>query len=418
MKGKGFSGNFGILILGQALSLTGNSALRLALSLYALDLTGSAAAFSGLLALSMLPMILLSPLGGALADRVNRRNMMVALDGLSALMALTAALALPFCGGMGLAGALLMALSALGAFETPTVQACVPQMLPAEKLIRGNAAVAQVQAAASMAAPFLGSAAYAALGLRAVLWGAGVCFALTALLECRIRLRPLPRAKAGGVLDAIRADFRDGLRFLRRDEPGILHLSLLAALANLFVAGSTAVGLPYLVRSVLKLPASHYGAAESAVGAATILGGAYVGLRAQRLRPERMHRLFIGCGFCLIPAGAAFLPPLGAMARYWALTAALCACQFIVAQFSTRAVSAIQARTPDALMGRVMSCVMALSMCAQPAGQLAYGALFDRFAGAPQLVLLPSGAVVCAVGLLSAGFFRRFADAPRADEES
>lgn len=64
MKGKGFSGNFGILILGQALSLTGNSALRLALSLYALDLTGSAAAFSGLLALSMLPMILLSPLAG------------------------------------------------------------------------------------------------------------------------------------------------------------------------------------------------------------------------------------------------------------------------------------------------------------------------------------------------------------------
>ena len=62
-------------------------------------------------------------------------------------------------------------------------------------------------------------------------------------------------------------------------------------------------------------------------------------------------------------------------------------------------------------MGKVMSCVFTLAMCAQPLGQVLYGALFDRLA--PQWVLLPSGLLLCAVGLFSAGFFRRM-DAPPA----
>lgn len=80
-----FNRGFTLLILGQASSLFGNYTLRFALSMYVLELTGSAAVFSTLLAVSMLPTILLSPLGGVLADRANRRSIMVTLDALSAL---------------------------------------------------------------------------------------------------------------------------------------------------------------------------------------------------------------------------------------------------------------------------------------------------------------------------------------------
>ena len=68
-------------------------------------------------------------------------------------------------------------------------------------------------------------------------------------------------------------------------------------------------------------------------------------------------------------------------------------------------ITVIQARTPETLMGKVMSFVFTLSMCAQPVGQIVYGALFDRFAGDPHWVLLPSGAVVCLIGLASVPFF-------------
>ena len=152
--------------------------------------------FSGLLALSMAPTILLSPFGGMLADRADRRKVMVALDALSGLLVLLAGLALPLGSGIPAIAALLFALSILAAFESPTVQACVPQMLAGEALLRGNAIVSQVQAVASLVTPFLGGLFYAAFGLRPVFAAAVLCFLLTALLECFLRLAP-PEAAEG-----------------------------------------------------------------------------------------------------------------------------------------------------------------------------------------------------------------------------
>ena len=105
--------------------------------------------------------------------------------------------------------------------------------------------------------------------------------------------------------------------------------------------------------------------------------------------------------------GGAFLLPLDAAARYLVLLAAFCVCQLGCSVFSTCAISVIQARTPARLMGKVMSFVTTLSMCAQPVGQIAYGALFDLAAGRVYWVLIPSGLLVCAIGLASSGFFAR-----------
>ena len=183
MREKLFTRNFTLLILGQVCSLLGNGALRFALSMYVLEETGSAAVFGGLLAAAMIPTILLTPFGGILADRANRRNVMVGLDLCSGTAVLLAALAFSGDRGMAVTAALLIVLSILGAFESPTVQACVPQMQSGENILRGNAAVNQVNALAGLMTPFLGSLLYTAFGVRPVLAGAGLCFLLTAGLE-------------------------------------------------------------------------------------------------------------------------------------------------------------------------------------------------------------------------------------------
>ena len=153
MKQKLFTRNFTFLILGQVSSLTGNFTLKFALSMYVLEQTGSASIFAVLLALAMLPTILLSPFGGILADRANRRNIMVALDILSGLSVLIAGLAMSFGNDIFIIGALLVVLSVLGAFESPTVQACVPQMLSGDNIVKGNAVVNQVASIASLITP-------------------------------------------------------------------------------------------------------------------------------------------------------------------------------------------------------------------------------------------------------------------------
>ena len=127
MKDNLFHRNFTFLILGQVSSLIGNYTLKFALSMYVLEQTGSASIFAALLAVAMVPTVLLSPFGGILADRANRRNIMVGLDTLSGLTVLAAGLVLPFGRDIWVIGALLVLLSVLAAFESPTVQAIVPQ---------------------------------------------------------------------------------------------------------------------------------------------------------------------------------------------------------------------------------------------------------------------------------------------------
>lgn len=408
MTSKLFTRNFTFLILGQVSSLIGNYTLKFALSMYVLETTGSASVFAGLLALSMLPTILLSPLGGILADRANRRNIMVALDTCSGLSVLLAAFAMKLGQDIFVIGALLIVLSVLGAFESPTVQACVPQMLSGDNIVKGNAVVNQVASIASLITPFLGSIFYTAFGIQCVFWAAIVCFFITALLECLIRLDYQKPKHSAGIIAIIKEDVSVSMHFLRRDQPDILKLLLLAAMVSLFVAGTAVVGFPYLVRTVLGLSAAHYGAAESAMGVASIFGSLCVVASAKKLRLRHLSAILVSFGFCLIPCGIAFLLPLDTFIRYLILLAMFCVCQLGCAFFSTYAISVIQGRTPEHLMGKVMSYVFTLSMCAQPIGQSVYGALFDRFSDRAYWVLVPSGLIVCLIGFASRGFFARF----------
>lgn len=408
MRDKLFTRNFTFLILGQVSSLIGNYTLKFALSMYVLEQTGSASIFATLLAVAMLPTILLSPFGGILADRANRRNIMVGLDTLSGCTVLLAGLVLPFGHDIWVIGALLVILSVLAAFESPTVQACIPQMLSGDNLMKGNAAVNQVQAIAGLITPFLGSLVYAAFGLTPVLWGTVACFFLTAILECFIRLGYQKAEVTMSVREIIREDFSVSIHFLRREQPGILKLLLLAALASLFVAGTVVVGFPYLVRTVLGLSAEHYGAAESVMGVAAVLGSLFVGITAQKFRLRWLAFVFMGLGLSLIPTGIAFFLPVGPLGIYIILLAMFSLGQFGCSLFSTYAISVIQARTPEHLMGKIMSYVFTLSMCAQPAGQIIYGALFDWFSDSPYWVLIPSGLLVCVIGLASSRFFVNF----------
>lgn len=407
MNQKLFTRNFTFLILGQVSSLIGNYTLKFALSMYVLEQTGSASIFAGLLALSLLPTILLSPFGGILADRADRRNIMVTLDTLSGLSVLIAAFILPLGQEIIVIGALLVVLSILGAFESPTVQACVPQMLSGDNIIKGNAIVNQVASIASLITPFLGSIFYTAFGIQPVFYAAAACFFITALLECFIRLTYNNPGYKMKISTVIRGDLSESMRFLRRKQPNILKLLLLAALVSLFVAGTAVVGFPYLVRTVLGLSAEHYGMAESAMGIASVLGSLLVAVLSAKLHPRYMSIAFIAVGFCLIPCGIAFLLSAGAFARYIILLLLFCTCQLGCSFFSTYAISVIQERTPEHLMGKVMSYVFTLSMCAQPIGQLVYGALFDQFSDSVYWVLIPSGIIVCVIGMASIKFFTK-----------
>lgn len=417
-----FSRNFTLLILGQVSSLFGNFILKFGLSMYVLEATGSASVFAGILAAATIPTIVLSPLGGILADRADRRNIMVALDLLSGLAVLCTVLF--FSGGSAYHGTvsgagmdngaviwigiLLVVLSVLGAFESPTVQACVPQMQTGDNIIRGNAAVNQVAAIASLVAPVLGSVLYTAVGLKPVMYLTMLCFFLTAGLECLIRLgydSPLKKEKISAI---VRNDFKESMRFIGREQTDILKMLLLASVMNFLVAGAAVVGLPFIVRNILGMSAKMYGIAESFMGLSAILGGIAAGILTGKLKINRLFWGIFAAGVCFLLSGAAFLLPTGVGVKYTVNLIGFCGLQIAVSVFSIFALSYIQQKTPNHLTGKVMSYAAAISMCAQPLSQAVYGVLFDRLCQSAYLILTMAGSIILLIGAVSVKFFRGF----------
>lgn len=406
MTGKLFTKNFTLLILGQLTSLFGNFILKLALSMYVLEVTGSAAIFAGMLSAATIPTILLSPLGGVLADRADRRNIMVALDALTGASVLCAALFLSESNAIAVISTLLIILSVFGAFETPTVQACIPTMLQGDNIMKGNAVVNQVASLSYLVAPMLGGVLYAMLGLKPVMYASVVCFFVTALFECFIKLSYQRAQNQGGVLQVIRQDFLSSMRYISKEQASISKMLFLTAFSRFFVMGVTIVGIPFLVRTVLGLNARYYGAAESALAVATILGSIAAGVLAEKLKIHKLSLLLASLGIFIIPAGIAFLLPVDAVIIYGVMMVSFCGMQAVISIFSIFAVSLIQQVTPNHLIGKVMAYTSTVTLCVQPIGQIVYGFLFDRFHGAVYFVLIPTGLIVCIVGLSALGFFK------------
>ena len=407
MTQKLFTKNFMLLILGQLTSLFGNFILKLALSMYVLEVTGSAAIFAGILSVATIPTILLSPLGGILADRANRRNIMVALDTLTGISVLGTTLLLSEKNGIVVISVLLIILSILGAFETPTVQACIPTMLEGENIMKGNAVVNQVASLSYLIAPMLGGVLYAAFGLKPVMYASVGCFFVTALFECFIKLSYQRPQRKGSVLSVVKQDFVSSMQYISKEQTSISKMLFLTAFSRFFVMGITIVGLPYIVRTILGLNAQYYGAAESSLAIATILGSIAAGLLTEKLKVHKLSLILASLGIFIIPAGIAFLLPVSSVVRYVISIISFCGMQIAISIFSIFAVSLIQQRTPNNLIGKVMAYTSTITLCVQPIGQIVYGFLFDKFSNAVYFVLIPTGIIVCAVGLSAIGFFRR-----------
>ena len=406
MTEKLFTKNFTLLILGQLTSLFGNFILKLALSMYVLEVTGSAAIFAGILSAATIPTILLSPLGGILADRADRRNVMVALDVLTGVSVLCAALFISENNAIAVISTLLIILSILGAFETPTVQACIPTMLQGDNIMKGNAVVNQVASLSYLIAPMLGGVLYAMLGLKPVMYASVVCFFITALFECFIKLSYQRIQNQGGVLQIVKQDFLSSMQYISKEQTSISKMLLLTAFSRFFVMGITIVGLPFLVRTILGFNPKYYGAAESALAVATILGSIAAGVLAEKLKIHKLSVLLATLGIFIIPAGIVFLLPVNVIIKYGVTVVSFCGMQAVISIFSIFAVSIIQQRTPNHLIGKVMAYTSTVTLCVQPIGQIVYGFLFDRFYSAVYFVLIPTGIIVCIVGLSAMNFFK------------
>ncbi|MDF2676617.1 MAG: major facilitator superfamily 1, partial [Bacillota bacterium] len=176
--------NFIIVVSGQIISLLGNAIQRFCMSLYILDLTGSAAIFSTILAISTIPYILFAPIAGLLADTVNRKKIMVYLDFFSfILMFIYSVILISGNDNTIIVGTVMFFLSIIYTLYSPSVTASIPQIVEKEKLASANGIIQQVGAIVNLLGPIVAGLLYSFVEIKAIVIINAISFLLSAILE-------------------------------------------------------------------------------------------------------------------------------------------------------------------------------------------------------------------------------------------
>ncbi len=389
-----FRRDFTLVVIGQIISLFGNAVVRFVLPLYLLRQTGSPALFGAVGAAAFIPAVLCSPVGGVVADRVNKRNIMVALDFSTACLILAFALLLDRAPLVPLLVVCLMLLYGIAGAYQPSVQASIPLLVGAEQLTSGNAVINMVNTLSGLLGPMIGGVLFGSFGIQPILWMSIGCFFLSAVMELFIHIPHQPQQAPGGVLATVRQDLGDGWRFIRREKPVFLSVMLVLALFNLVLSAALIVGIPVAVVQVLGLSDFHLGVTEAAMGLGGLAGGILAACFGPRLRLRRGNLLLLAAALTVAGMAAALLPGTAPAAGYWVVTAMSFAIMILSTMLMVQLSAAAQGQTPANLLGKVMAFIMAVSNCASPLGQAVYGVLFEK---CPSWTVLLGAACAAAV---------------------
>ena len=373
--------SFQLMIIGQIISLFGAALLRFGLSLYIQDLTGRMDLFAGIYAISSIPMIF-SPIGGAIADRWNKRNLMVIFDFTSSVIVLTTSILL-LTGKLNvpMIGVIMFLLAAISACYQPAVQASIPVLVEGSELEKANGIVSGVGALSAMVAPVLGGILYEVLGLELLIIMSGFAFFLSAVMELFIKI-PFEKSESGSrMISTLTMDLHSGFHYIL-SQPIIRKSMILAALLNLILTPLFIVGTPMILRQTMKCSDTIYGAGMGVIQLSTILGALTVGIFAKRMKISRLYQWLGGITLLLIPIAVSVAPGMlqhgtgAALTIFFMSSVPIAMAMTIVSIF---VITIVQKETPLKLLGKVLATITAAAQIAAPVGQFLYGVLFQNF---------------------------------------
>ncbi len=386
--------NYRLFWSGQIISLIGTWMQSTAQAWLVLQLTGSPLAMGVVTALQTLPILLFTLFGGVFADRVPKRRFLILTQCVSALQALTLALLVTF-GHIQLwhVYALAFLLGLVNAFDNPTRQAFVVELVGRKDLPNAVALNSSLFNAARILGPAIGGLTIAWLGVAGAFYANAISFipAMVTLALMRSDLFfSVPRPSKGNVVKQV----SEGLDYVRHTTTAFIVVLMMGILGTF--GYNFSVTLPLIAEFVFKASAVGFGGLTALMGVGSLLGGLVLAYRSQAT-----YRLLLASSALF----ALFLFAL-AFSRLYGLTLALLIPLGMASiAYTATSNTLLQMNTPDHLRGRVMSIYFLLFAGTTPIGGFITGWLASRI-GVPETIALE--AVICLVGVLyGVRYYRR-----------
>ncbi|MGI8563684.1 MAG: MFS transporter [Candidatus Dormibacter sp.] len=384
--------NYRLYFFGQVVSVSGSWMQRIAQSWLVLHLTGSGVALGAVSALQFLPVLLLGAWGGLVADRFDKRRVLLGTQAAMGVLALGLALAtLSGVVNVAMVYAFALALGFVAAIDMPARQAFVMEMVGRQHITNAVSLNSAVFTSARVIGPALAGVLISAAGT-------GWCFLINAASFLAVLLalaamnpselqRSLPAARGRGQL-------RAGISYAWRNREVRALLLIIASVGTL--ALNFNVILPLVARNSFHGDATTFGLLFSTLGLGSLAGALFTASRRTIGWPGLLGALLV-FGLCLL--GAAVAPGL-----IWELLV-LVPLGVASLAFQATANSTLQLRVDAAFRGRVMALYGVVFVGSTPFGSLLVGWVAEQYGPRSGFVL--GGVSVLLTGLVATYWWRR-----------
>ena len=394
--------NLVLVILGQFVSGFGTFMQNFALSLYVLQKTGSAALFASVMALSIIPRVILTPIAGVIADRFSRKKMIVLMDMISAF-----AVAI-FCGIYIINGelslvsiyVLSMLLSATNSFLTPSMGAIVPDIVPKDQLADANSFRAVPESVLGLVSPLAGGILFGVFGLLPIMIINAVSFFASSISEMFIKIKKESLQPEHEREHYFRS-FTQGLSFIK-SKPEIMLIVCVAIIANFALSPIFSVALPVVLLQDFKVSEQLYGLFNSLTSIGMLIAPIFAAKIIKKHHYSKLASIILTFSGILTVVIAALcvtgiFPTI--MINYVSMIVTINVLVTAIVWLNIALGTAMQLIVPGDILGRVSSVLGTFSMIATPLGIALMGALLE--VGKSYYIVAVYAAVLTAVGFAS-----------------
>lgn len=397
-----FNRNYSLLFQGQLVSRLGSQVYAIAMVLWIKDATGSATLMGLLMMVSAIPGVLLSPMGGAIADRFSRRMILVISDLTRGLaMLIVAALIYTMADSVNLLLTTLFVVAIITgtvtAFFRPAISAAIPDLVPKDRVVTANS-LGQLSLQLSVFfGQGLGGTLFRLLGAPFLFLINGVSFLYASLSESLIKMpevAPKEELSLKEHWDAFVLDLKEGFRYAW-NRPGLRELVFISAVINFFTIPAIVL-LPFFVEDTLGVRVDWYGFILVSFGLGGLLGYLFAGVVRLPGRPRMYLMLAFMVGQSVLYGVLGFIPrPI------FVVMLAIIA-GFMGGYVTVNITTVLQLSTPSEIRGRVFGLLGMVAGGLTPIAMGLSGVVADALHQNIPLIYAVSGGIMVLLSILVA----------------
>ena len=381
--------NIILMMIGKMTSLLGAGIYTFAMGLYVLKTTGSGVGFATTLICGSIPRVVCGPIAGAIADRVNRRWLIIGMDLLSSLTMITMFILSSIFGPsllfIYISAALL---SICASFYSVSFTSSIPNLVDVERIQKASALNQTADSLSRILAPIIGGIIFGVLSITSFFLLNGITFFLAVIVQLFI-VFDLYKKEVEQDKTHFLTSIKEGFLYVKQQHE-IYGLMKIALWVNFF-SSALFVALPYIIVQNLHLTSKQLGAVEGTLAVGMLIGAIVLSVRKETNNPFRSIYVglfvFASLSLCTVFPLIITFPKIASFI-YYIVFMLLSGVSMMVVNIPMQV--HIQKTTDPGYLGRVFGLLETIATAIAPLGMILFGFLLD---------MLPTSTVMLMIGV-------------------